>query len=136
MTLKDFAERHRLKLKFDECGDPIILGRPDQTNIYEYSLDGSRFGVMFMTDGKKAPRTQLWRKFQSTCLAAGMTPLQVGDAEGSFLFDPADDRQARVAIKVTRAKARKQVTLERRAALAATLAVARAAKASTLDSRV
>jgi hypothetical protein len=131
--LKDFAEQYRLRLAKDECDDPVICGRPDQTNIYEYSSDGSRFGALFATDGNKPPRTELWRKFQSACLTAGMTPLQVGDAEGSFLFNPEDDAQARLAIKVARAKARKRVTPERRAALVATLAAARAVR---LESRV
>lgn len=131
MTLKDFAEQYRLKLKFDECGDPVIQGRPDQTNIYEYSLDGSRFGAMFMTSSKKSPRTQLWRKFQSACLDAGMTPHQIGDAEGSFLFDPSNQTQAKVAIRAAKAKARKRISPERRAALVATLAAARVARAAS-----
>lgn len=129
MTLKEFAERYRLRLTRDECDDSVIWGKPDRTNIYEY--DGSTFGVMFITDSKKPPRTGLWRRFQSACLAAGMVPLQVGDAEGSFLFDPQNDAQAKAAIKVTRAKPRKQVSPERREQLIATLAAARAARMPT-----
>jgi hypothetical protein len=127
MTLKDFAERYRLRLAKDECDDLVVWGRPDKTNIFEHAVDGSSFGVMFITDGRRPPRTGLWRKFQSACLAAGMTPLQVGDAEGTFLFDPEDDAQARVAIKAARAKIRRLLTPEQAAAGAARLAAARLA---------
>jgi hypothetical protein len=135
MTLKTFAERYRLRLTKDECDDLVVWGRPDRTNIFEYALDGSRFGVMFTTDGnmfttdgKKPPRTELFNKFRSACLAAGMTPLQTGDAEGTFTFDPADDAQAKAAIKVARAKTRRRVTPEQAAAGAARLAAARLAQ--------
>ena len=133
MTLKDFAERYRLRLAKDECDDPVIWGRPDQTNIFEHAIDGSRFGVMFMTDGRKPPRTELWRKFQSACLAAGMTSNQVGDAEGTFLFDPADDAQAKTAIRVARVPRRKQLSPERREAMVAVLAAARAKRQQACD---
>ena len=128
MTLKDFAERYRLRLAKDGCDDLVIWGRPDKTNIFEYAVDGSRFGVMFITDGRKPPRTELFNKFRSACLAAGMTPVQIGDAEGTFTFDPADDAQARTAIRVTHAKTRRLVTPEQAAAGAARLAAARTAR--------
>ncbi len=130
MILKEFAERYRLRLAKDESDDPVIWGRPDQTNIYEYSL--SRFGVMFMTDAWR-PRTELWRKFQTACLAAGMTPLQAGDGEGSFLFDPEDDAQAKAAIKAARAKTKRRVTPEQAAAGAARLLAARRAATSGIQ---
>src|SRR5437879_4270642 len=81
LNISEFASQYRLKLTRDECGDLVIAGRVGLSTIYEHS-DGL-FGVMFITD---AARTGLWNKFQSACLAAGMTPCQVGDAEGSFTF--------------------------------------------------
>ena len=67
---------------------------------------------MFIADGKKAPRTGLWNSFRAACVAAGMTARQTGDAEGAFSFDPEDDRQAKVAIKVIRARTKRRMTPE------------------------
>ena len=44
VTLCNFAEKHRLKVKRDDCGDMIILGK--QGHVYEYSA--TELGVMFM----------------------------------------------------------------------------------------
>lgn len=122
ISIYDFAARYRLKLAKDDCGDPIIASRIGSSNIYEYGDDA--LGVMFITD---APRTALWNKFKSACLAAGMTLRQSGDAEGSFTFDPANREQVKLAIKGIRARAKRQVTPEQAAAGAARLLVARQA---------
>jgi hypothetical protein len=123
MNISTFAEQHRLKVSRDECGDACVLGRIGTSNIYEYSAN--ELGVMFITDGKKAPRTGLWKKFSAACFAAGMTLRQSGDAEGSFSFDPTDRAEAKVAIKGIRARVKRQMTPDRVAAMTATLAKAR-----------
>lgn len=132
MDITEFAMQHRLKVTKDDCGDPVIAGRIDESNIYEYSLDGT-LGVMFITDGKKAPRTGLWNKFQAACLDAGMTPRQVGDAEGAFSFDPANAKQAKTAIKGIRARIKRVMTPEQLAKLAK---VGFKARTATLDASV
>jgi hypothetical protein len=111
-----FAEQHRLKVTRDDCGDPVIAGRIYQSNIYEYS--NSELGVMLVTDGKKPPRTQVWNKFKTACLGAGMVIRQQGDAEGAFSFNPANPEQAKVAIKGINAKIRRIMTPEQLATLA------------------
>jgi hypothetical protein len=142
MTVSEFAERYGLRVERFKQDDEenylarIVRGRPDMTHIYEWANDGSRLGVTFCTDEKKAPRTGLWKKFQQVCLDAGMTPVQVGDAEGSFLFDPANDQQARAAIKAARARKKKRVSPERRLALAGVLAAARAVRVGGSETRV
>lgn len=127
MNLSEFASRHRLKLTKDECGDPVIAGRIGSSTIYEH--DGA-LAVMFITDSAQTPRTGLWNKFQAACLAAGMTPCQIGDAEGSFTFDPENKAQAKVAIKGIRARAKRKVSPEQAAAGAARLLAARQARNS------
>ena len=122
MAITDFAAQHHLKLTKDECGDLVVMGRIGRSNIYQD--DDDTLGVMFITD---APRTALWNKFKSACLAAGMTLRQSGDAEGSFTFDPANREQVKLAIKGIRARAKRQVTPEQAAAGAARLLVARQA---------
>jgi hypothetical protein len=120
MTIQAFATDHRLKVTKDTCDDPAIMGRIGQSNIYEYSAD--ELGVMFITDGKKEPRTQTWNKFKAACLGAGMTIHQSGDAEGAFSFDPTNKTQARVAIKGIKARVKRQMTPEQASAGAARLA--------------
>src|SRR5438477_8548961 len=117
MMISEFAAVHRLRLAKDECGDPVIFGRIGSSNIYDYG-DGE-LGVMFIADG--APRTGLWNKFKTACLAAGMTLRQSGDAEGTFTFSPESKQQAKLAIKGIRARAKRQVSPEQAAAGAARL---------------
>jgi hypothetical protein len=114
----EFAAMHRLKSVREGEGEDIervVLGRLGQSSIYEYSE--TELAVSFMTDGRKAPRTELWNKFHAACLSVGMTPRQVGDAEGSFSFNPSDKEQAKVAIRGIKAKVKRQLSPEQRARL-------------------
>ena len=74
---------------------------------------------MFITDGREDPRTNLYKKFKATCLEAGMTRRQSGDAEGAFSFNPANKLQTKAAIKGIRARAKRTVSPEQLARLAA-----------------
>ncbi len=58
-------------------------------------------------------------------LAAGMVLRQSGDAEGCFSFDPANQQQARLAIRMAGTRAKRQMSDEQRAAKTAILAAAR-----------
>jgi len=115
-VIEEFATRHRLKVARDECNDPVIAGRIFESNIYEHG-DG-RLGVMFVTDGRKPPRTGLYNRFRAACLGSGITQVQSGDGEGAFTFDPDDPAQAKVAIKGIRARVKRKVTPEQLARLA------------------
>jgi hypothetical protein len=116
MTIQEFAERNRVKCAHDACGDPVIRGRIDESNIYEYS--DTELGVAFITDAGKPPRTGLWKGFKVACLSAGMTLRQEGDAEGCFSFDPTNETQAKVALKGIRVRIKKQMSPEMLAHLA------------------
>jgi len=118
-----FAEQHRLKVTKDICDEVIIKGRIHDSHIYEYSDD--EFGVMFITNGKQAPRTGLFNKFKADCLSVGMTLRQLGDAEGAFSFNPSDSKQAKVAINGIKARVKRTLSPEHAAAGAARLAIAR-----------
>ena len=134
MDIKKFAAEHRLKLTRDGEGEDIeyvIAGRVGQSQIYEHGE--GLLGVAFITSGKLPPRTGLFNTFCAACREAGMTSHQVGDTEGSFLFDPADLRQAKAAIRGVRARAKRQMSPERVAALTATLAAARRARDFSLE---
>ena len=100
-------------MRRDECGESIIPGRQGQ--IYEYG-DGE-LGAMFMPTptkddrwGKWCPRT--WGNFKRAALAIGMTLRQNGDSEGCLSFDPANDAQARLAIKIAGVRPKRRVSPE------------------------
>jgi hypothetical protein len=128
-TIKDFARNHRLKITKDGEADNlefVIRGRVGESLVYEYS--DTELAVAFVTDGKKPPRTGLYRAFVASCLSAGMIPRQSGDAEGSFSFDPENEDQAKAAIRGIRARIKRQVSPELAAAGAARLAASRQAR--------
>jgi hypothetical protein len=126
MTLPQFAEHYRLKLVLDECGDPSIPGRlAKDSNISDYS--DTELAMCWLPDGKKTARTGMWNRTKAKCVAAGMMLHQDGDAEGILVFDPADPVQSKLAIKCVKAKAKRQMTPERCAALSETLIKARKA---------
>ena len=97
-TLKQFAERHRLKLRRDECCDYFVGGRCGQ--VYEYAP--GRLAILFLGDTKRQ-----WRWAKKKLTAAGFGLMQDVDTEGTANFDPADDEQCRVAIQVVRIKKRR-----------------------------
>ena len=101
MTLAQFAEKHRLRLKRAEDREQIILGKFGQ--IYEH--DPETLGLLFMPD-----RPRLWSHARRKLEAADFTIWQNGDEEGSALFDPKNAAQARLALKVIRAKPRRTLS--------------------------
>lgn len=129
MDIIKFAAEHRLRIAKDGSGEDmelVIDGRVGQSRIYQHDAD--TLAVAFITDGKKAPRTGLFNHFVAACIEAGMTPTQIGDAEGVFTFDPNNHRQAKTAIEGIRARAKRQVGPEQAAAGAARLAAVRQAR--------
>ncbi|MGA7504533.1 MAG: hypothetical protein WBW57_10420 [Candidatus Sulfotelmatobacter sp.] len=135
--IREFATEHRLKVTRDgedEDIEHLIVGRIGQSQIYQHSEN--ELGVLFMTDGRKPPRTGLFNTFRDACLEVGMTVHQLGDAEGSFLFDPMNSKQAKVAIKGIRARAKKRISPEQAAAGAARLTLARMSRGSMVKPHV
>ena len=111
VTLGSFAEKHRLKVKRDDLGDTIIPGK--QGHVYEYSA--TELGVMFMPPrtqaepwGRWCPKT--WGNFKRAAVAAGMTVRQNGDSEGCLSFDPKNNEQAKLAIKIAKVRPKRQRT--------------------------
>lgn len=121
-----FAEKNRMKVTHDECGDAIIAGRQGQ--LYPYTE--SEMGVMFLPPktkedscGRWCPK--LWGNFKRAAALIGMALTQDGDSEGCLSFDPQSAEQVKLAVKIAKVRIRKKLSPERKAALAATLAVAR-----------
>src|SRR5215471_21456665 len=122
MTLGEFADNRRLKIRRDECGDVIIPGRQGQ--IYEYS--DTELGVMFMPMptrdepwGKWRPKT--WGNFRRAAIAIDMILRQNATSEGCLSFDPANDEQAKLAIKIAGIRPKRKMSPEQMARQVATL---------------
>jgi hypothetical protein len=79
MKITEFAESHGLKTQRDECGDVIVPGKSG--HIYEYS--DSELGVIFVSPVNHHPRMVFWKRMSASCVLAGMTRRQQGDAEGA-----------------------------------------------------
>ncbi len=116
MTIQQFAEKHRLKITRDTCGDAIIQGRLyKDANISEH--DAGKLCMCWLT---KESRTAKFNSVKRECLVAGMTIAQEGDNEAIFLFEPQNDAQAKLAIKSIRAKVKRVLSPEALAKLLST----------------
>lgn len=93
--LQAFAERHRLRLRVDECGEPIIEGLNGE--IFEF--DDGCLGLIF-TPG----RPYRWPYVRRKLIRRGFKIRQNGDQEGVATFCPADPEQTRLAITLVRAR--------------------------------
>ena len=104
-SLADFAARIGLRIKGDGCGDPTIPG--NFGHLYEHGT--GCFGLVLEepADTPSRPKSLLARR--RLALAAGFSLHQEGDVEAILLFDPADERQARLAVKLARARRRRRV---------------------------
>jgi hypothetical protein len=116
--LDKFARSHNLRRKVvkDSCGESlIIIGKPpkprpeDCSHIFEHGEGKLGISLLFNT-------ARTWTTSKARCLAAGMELYQDGETEGTFLFDPENEAQARVAKKETKArKAKAELTPEEHA---------------------
>ncbi len=98
MSLKQFSERYRLKLRRDECGGLFVGGKLGL--VYEYNPE--RLAILFRGDTKRQ-----WHAAKKKLAAAGFQMMQDCDTEGTATFDPADAEQCQVAIQVVKAKTRR-----------------------------
>lgn len=124
MTLKTFAAKHRLKIKLDECGDAIVQGK--HGTLYEYSDE--LIGLSFMPPTVHGRR---WGAAQREMAAVGMTITQNGGAEGAASFDGHDMVQAKLAIRLVKARVKRVLDEKERETLANRLALARQVKSAT-----
>lgn len=119
MTLKEFAQSHRLRIRIDGCGDAVIPGRAstggggrieDRSHVYDFG--GGRFGLclMFATARKFGFSARFLDR-------AGIAAKQIGDTEGVFLFDPSNKAHVSIALKACGIKRRREASPAQLAAL-------------------
>lgn len=104
VTLNGFSQRYRLKIRRDGCGDPIVPAKLG--HLYEHG--NGRFGIVLEDPANRPTRARALLSRRRKALAAGFTLHQAGDAESILLFDPENREQARLAIRLVGAKARRR----------------------------
>jgi hypothetical protein len=107
--VKHFADTYRVRARRDECGELILPGRIG--HVYEHGA--GRFGVYLSYPTKRA-----WSSAKRTLTATGFTIRQNGDMEGTVLFDPENEQQARLALTIARIRKRRVLTAEQRQRMA------------------
>jgi hypothetical protein len=114
-TIRAFAEQYRLCTCRETDGTTVIRG---QAGCHLYEYDEGELGLLVSSDAKD-PRPHRWAGIRKRCLAVGMTLRQNGESEGALSFDPNNRKQARLAIKVSGARPKRQLSAEHRAKLLA-----------------
>jgi hypothetical protein len=101
MDIKEFAEKHGVKVQRDDCNDAVVIGRRP-SHIYDGFADG-RLGLFVWT-----PTARKWNSLRAKLQSVGLTVKQSGSTEGCFTFDPTNTAQARAALKVVGARTRRE----------------------------
>jgi hypothetical protein len=153
VDITEFAEHYHVRTQKHEDGEIVIFGKlwkvqpetkfnrqrnPERMDklryghqVFEYG-DG-RFGVLLMfpvDNGHEiggSGKSAKWTYAKEKLTVGGITILRDGDAEGIALFDPENKAQARLALKIAGCRVRRQLSPEKRQALAVRLTAARAA---------
>lgn len=136
MTIEQFAQKYHARTRTED-GETFVPGTQWDTEhyghqIYEHRDDRLALLLMFPVEGHVdggPGKSAKWVNAKKKLINAGFTIKQDGDAEGVALFDPEDKAQAKLALKLAGVRTR-QLSPERKAALAAQLAGARAKRAA------
>ena len=102
-TIVQFAERHRLRVKRDGCGDAVVLGKFG--HLYEHNTDVIGVSLEDVRSGPSRARCLLGRRRMA--VDAGFRLHQAGEAESILLFEVGDTAQEVLAIKLVGAKQRR-----------------------------
>ena len=112
MNIKEFAKKYRLNTELDPADNTTIV-RGKLGQIYEY--DDNQLAVMIMPESRN-PRH--WNNRRRFFKLLNMEICQDGDEEGSAIFDPENNIQARAAIRGAGIHIKKQLSVEARERLA------------------
>ena len=102
-----FAEKYRLRVRRDECGDPIVVGKLGEL----YQHDDGLVGLVLMSPNGDDPKLDnTLRSKMRKALREGLELHQRGDYESSFLFDAENKQHARLAIRLIGCKRKRRQT--------------------------
>jgi hypothetical protein len=127
-TVEAFAARHRLHTRLDECGDKIIPGRPgrrDGTKCdRQLYFDGGELCLMIL-DGAPVVRRR-WEALGGQLWLGDISQDSTGKRVQDVKVTGIAAAQAKLAIRLARAKPRRVMSPAQAAASAAALAKAHA----------
>lgn len=109
MNIKEFADKHRLKVKRDECNDPIIPGRFG--HIYEHDEKG-QLGVYF-----EFSTARRWNFARQALVDRKLILRQDAQTEGTMLFDSSNLSQVSAICRFARLKTRRMLSEAQKRAL-------------------
>jgi hypothetical protein len=103
---------------------PSFRASPERPNGSKTRVTSTRngdgqFGLCLMNPLPYPESKGKYRNAQKRLLAAGFIQSQDGDSEGTFLFDPTNAIQSKLAIREAGIKVRRQLTPERLQAMQA-----------------
>jgi len=102
-AIPSFANRHRLKWRFDEDETRFIPGKDGQ--IYEHGE--GRLAIMVIPS---PPRKNYWGSVRNRLEKLGFVIVQNGDCEGAATFDPENPVQSKAAIKAAGISRKRQLS--------------------------
>ena len=102
-----FAEKYRLRVHRDECGDVVVVGKLGQ--LYQYD-DGLVSLVLMSPNGDDPKLDNTLRSRMRKALREGLELHQRGDYESTFVFNCENRAQARLAIRLVGIKRRRRQT--------------------------
>jgi len=127
MNLRAFAEMFRLRIRLDECGDPIIPGRRGQSQLY---FDGDEDGelCLMVLDGPLAQRSR-WQALGGKLWLGDISPhARTNQRVQDVKITGIPLENAKLAIKMARVKVKRRLSEADREAKAARMGEVRAAR--------
>jgi len=119
MNIKSFAARHRLKVRLDECGDQVIPGK--RGHMY---FDDNQLCLM-VTDGAPAHQSR-WAALGGKLWMGDIGSTGRGHRVQDVKITGIPPENAKAAIRIIRARAKRLLSPEERQALRARMLHARA----------
>jgi hypothetical protein len=117
MTLQEFADKYRLKLKKDSCDVLIIPGRTkgakrveDNHHVYEQTKGGTAGVAVYFTFPTPGRFNSVRRKLDQP----GVFPMMLCKMDGFFAFDPENEPLVKLILKLAKIRVRRQLTDEQK----------------------
>ncbi len=107
-TIIAFAEKYRLRVRRDECGDPIVVGKLGELHQHDDGLVGL---ILMSPNGDDAKLDNTLGSRMRKALWEVLELHQRGDYESSFLFDAENKQHARLAIRLIGCKRKRRAKL-------------------------
>ena len=102
-TLQSFASRHRLRIRLDECGDPIIPGRRGQSQLYFADTDGL---CLMVLDGPVALKRR-WKALGGKLWLGDISPDGRGKRVQDVKITNIPLENAKLAIRMAKVRVRR-----------------------------